>query len=207
MTSDGKRIGKWNFYNSQQELELTFDYDSSRVNFIKEDTTQYLVRVGEQWERKRVNRPPHVLGSTENHMMALNRLIRYPASALVRQLQGIVVMSYTVTPEGHTTDFTIENSLSRDCDQEVFKTFQASPDIWIPAIYRGKPTAARYYLMVRFRIIEGEEAKRLLAESRSRSRKTDADVTATQSVVVHSPYVHEVVVTALGIERAVRYSR
>ena len=80
--ADGKRIGKWNFYTRQQELELTFDYDSSRVNFIKQDTTRYLVRVGEQWELKKVNRPPHVLGSMDKRMLELTRLYSLPLQRL-----------------------------------------------------------------------------------------------------------------------------
>lgn len=85
-TNDGRRVGKWNFYNSQQELELAFDYDSSRISFVKTDTTRYWLRVDDQWQLKRPNRAPHALGSMEKRMLDLARTLRYPTSALVRQL-------------------------------------------------------------------------------------------------------------------------
>ena len=113
----------------------------------------------------------------------------------------MLVLSYTIQSNGHTTDFKVENSLSRDCDQEVFKHLQALPDVWIPTVYRGQPTDTRFYLFVRFRIIEGEKAKRLLAEARRRGNNSDAAPNWAQTVIVHSPYAHEVVITALGIER------
>lgn len=201
--ANGKRVGKWQFYDRQHMPELTFDYDSSRIVYARPDTARYLVRQNEAWVLKHPLRPPHVLGSTDQRLNDLLRQLRYPVSALREQLQGTVVIGYTVDTNGHTRDYTVESSLSPDCDQEVWRALQRLPDNWIPAFYSGQPIATRFYLSARFRIEMEEPAER---RPRKGAAKPDpsAPVTSTAPAVTKTelpPYAHEVVVTALGIER------
>ncbi|WP_035561505.1 energy transducer TonB [Hymenobacter sp. IS2118] len=201
--ADGQRTGKWNFYTRQQELELTFDYDSSRIAFLRPDTTRYLVDPAGQaaWEAKIMARPPHILGSTDARLNQLQRMLRYPVSALRQQLQGSVLVAYTVDATGHTRDFSIEKSLSPDCDQEVWRALQTLPDNWIPAVHLGRPTAARFFLAVKFEITD--EAK-LARQKRleARQAKLVAEGAPLPAPVPGKPrYVSEVTVTAVGVER------
>ena len=201
--ANGKRVGKWQFYNRQHELELTFDYDSSRIAYSRPDTARYLTWQAEAWVLKHPLRAPHILGSTEQRLYNLLRQLRYPVSALQQQLQGTVVMSYTVGANGHTRDYTVEHSLSPDCDQEVWRALQKLPDNWIPAFYAGQPIATRFYVSVRFHIGMAEETHR-------RPRKSEATPApaaplaggaSTPAKPGLAPYAHEVIVTAVAIER------
>ena len=206
-TADGKRLGKWQFYNNEQKLELTFDYDSSRISYLQPDTTRYLIRIGDQWQPKQLTRAPHLLGSNDQRLMELTRRLRYPVSALQQQLQGTVVLGYTVDINGHTRDYTIGSSLSPDCDQEVWRALKDLPDSWIPAVYLGRPTPSRFYLAVKFEM--ATEAS-LAGEQREQKRlaKLAAAGTGLLSVSITRPrYAHEVVVRALGIERSTRFER
>lgn len=202
-TAEGKRTGKWNFYNNRQELELTFDYDSSRINFLQPDTTRYLVRVGEKWMPQLTARAPRLLGSTDQRLDNLLRSLRYPVSALSQQLQGVVVLGYTVDVNGHTRDYTVESSLSPDCDQEVWRAIKTLPDNWIPAICAGKPTPSRFYLSVKFQIINEAELEHRQREQK-RLAQLSADGAHPSSAFTQPRYAHEVIVTALGIERNTR---
>ena len=205
-TAEGKRSGKWNFYNKKQELELTFDYDSSRINFLQPDTTRYLVRTGEEWTPRRMARAPHLLGSTDQRLDDLLRSLRYPISALRQQLQGTVVMGYTVDVTGHTRDFTVESSLSPDCDQEVWRAIKNLPDSWISAVYAGRPTPSRFYLSVKFQMIDEAERERQQRELK-RLAQQSADGASPALVPARPRYAHEIIVTALGIERGTRIER
>ncbi len=199
---DGRRVGKWDFYSRDQTLELTFDYDSSRIAYQRPDTTRFLVHLDEQWQLKRVGRAPHVLGSTDQRLASIQGKLRYPVSALQRQLQGTVLLSYTVAPNGHTRDYKIENSLSPDCDQEVWKAIKDAPDNWIPAVVRGRPTPARFYLAVQFRMEMGDEAG---LRRRQRAAQQTAPGAGSPPIAAAQPhYTQELFVTALGIERSVR---
>lgn len=200
-TADGKRVGKWKFYNRREELELVFDYDSSRIGFQQPDTTRFLVRVGEQWLPKPLARPPHVLGSTDQRLNDLLGRLRYPVSALQQQLQGAVLLSYTVDVNGHTRDYVVEKSLSPACDQEVWRALKELPDLWIPAVYLGRPTPARFYLTVRFRMMDEAEYGRLAREEKQRAQRAPGDAPAPSGSGPQPHYTHEVVVTAVAIER------
>ena len=204
--ANGKRIGKWQFYNRQHERELTFDYDSSRIAYSRPDTARYLTWQAETWVLKHPLRAPHILGSTDQRLNDLLRQLRYPVSALRQQLQGTVVIGYTVGTDRHTHDYTVESSLSPDCDQEVWRALQKLPDTWIPAFYAGRPIATRFYVSVQFRIEMAEETER-------RPRKNGAvpapiaplaGGAPTPAKPGLPPYAHEVIVTALGIERSSR---
>ena len=201
--ANGKRIGKWQFYDRRHEPELTFDYDSSRIVYCRPDTARYLLRQGEAWVLKHPLRPPHVLGSTDQRLNDLLRHLRYPVSALREQLQGTVVIGYTVDAGGHTRDYTVESSLSPDCDQEVWRALQKLPDNWIPAFYGGQPIATRFYVSARFRIEMQAPAERRPRRGTA-TPGPSAPVAGTAPPVAKPglpPYAHEVVVTALGIER------
>ncbi|MBD2768151.1 energy transducer TonB [Hymenobacter sp. BT664] len=201
-TADGRRIGKWNFYTSKQELELTYDYDSSRITFRSPDTTRYLVRTGDSWVPQRLDRAPHVLGSSDQRLQDLQRNLRYPGSALREQLQGTVVIGYTVDVTGHTKDFTVESSMSPDCDQEVWRVLTLLPDNWICAIQNGRPTPSRFYLAVRFEMMDEASFDRVQRESKRLVQSPGS--TAPPPPPARPHYAHEVVVTALAIERGTR---
>jgi TonB family protein len=201
VVANDKRVGKWQFYNRRHELELTFDYDSSRIAYSRPDTARYLVWQTEAWVLKHPLRVPHILGSTDQRLDDLLRQLRYPVSALQQQLQGTVVIGYTVDANGHTRDYTVENSLSPDCDQEVWKALQKLPDNWIPAFYAGRPIATRFYVSVQFRIeMQGLPERRPRKGSTALAAQLAGDAPAPAKPGL-PPYAHEVIVTALGIER------
>ena len=202
--TDGKRVGKWNFYNSKEELELTFDYDSSRIKFLQPDTTRYLVRLGEQWLPKIPARTPHFLGSTDQHLLDLQSKLRYPIRALRQQLQGTVLLSYTVDATGHTRDYTVEQSLSSDCDKEVWQALKELPDNWIPAVYMGRPTPARFYLAVQFRMMDEATHDRLARDEKRRAEQAATGAPNVPPLPSRPHYTHEVFVTAMSVERGSR---
>ncbi|UYZ63345.1 energy transducer TonB [Hymenobacter weizhouensis] len=171
-------------------MELTFDYDSSRISFLRPDTSHYLVRVGEEWQPRRLHRAPRILGSSEFRLATITRSIRYPVTALQVGKQGTVLVGYTVGPDGHTTDYAIEGSLSKACDQEVARVLQLLPDTWIPAVYQGHPAATRHFLKVNFRIMSEAEHQRMIQARSGPAAKAQAND--------RPRYVQEVEVVAIG---------
>ena len=198
--ANGKRIGKWQFYNRQHELELAFDYDSSHIAYSRPDTARYLVWQNEALVLKHPLRPPHILGSTDQRLNDLLGQLRYPVSALREQLQGTVVIGYTVDANGHTRDYTVENSLSPDCDQEVWKALQKLPDNWIPAFYGGRAIATRFYVSARFRIEMAESPERRPRKGTTApapaTSLAGAAPTPSKAKAGLPPYAHEVIITA-----------
>ena len=199
--ADGKRVGKWNFYTRQQELELTFDYDSSRIAYQQPDTARYLVKAAghPEWVLKKPARAPRVLGSTDQRLAKLLGSLRYPINALRQQLQGTVVVAYTVDTDGHSRDYTIEKSLSSDCDQEVWRALQGLPDNWVPAIYLGRLTPARFYLTVHFQVIDEADFDRQKRDHQKPVALLAGAAPSPSPAPAQPRYTHEVFVTGVAI--------
>ncbi|TGE10428.1 energy transducer TonB [Hymenobacter fodinae] len=195
MSKDGRRIGKWNFYGHNDELEMTFDYDSSRITFVQPDTSRYLIRVGEQWELKPITRAPRFLGSNKQRTVDLATKLRYPANALRQGQQGSVVLAYTVGTDGHTKDFLFEKSAGTLFDQEVWRVVKDLPDSWVPAVYQGQLTPAKFYIVVHFKMATAADA------SSKGLQPASLPLIAPQG----NHYVNEVVVTGrIGVVTQIR---
>lgn len=203
--ADGQRVGKWNFYDYNQTLEMTFDYDSSRISYLLPDTARYAMLTGDQWVLTAMSRPPRILGSKQHRVMMIGRQIRYPAAALQQQLQGAVVLAYTVGADGHSHDYSVISGVGGGCTEEVWRAVQEMPDNWVPAIYRDQPVDTRFYLKVNFEIKNS-------SFNLATARKQAAQAAATQPDSAAAParrpsYVDEVVVTAIGVTRTTSPTR
>ncbi|MVN78531.1 hypothetical protein GO988_19540 [Hymenobacter sp. HMF4947] len=189
----GQPTGVWEYFDEAGQLDLRMNYDSSRISYRRPDTARYELRINDTWQLVHPTRAPGLLGSRAGRRQELLKGIRYPGAALQQQLQGDFLLSYVVQPDGRTTDYTVLNSLSPACDQEVWRVFQQLPNRWIPAVYQGQARAARYYLCVRFE----------MATARSFEEYKAQPATSLPS----GPFTDAITVTAVGIERAVRIER
>lgn len=80
-----------------------------------------------------------------------NRLevsIDYPKNALAAGVEGYVVVSYIVEPDGSTSNIRIHNSLHIHCDQEVIKAIRDTK--FNPGMIDGKPVRVRCLTPVQF---------------------------------------------------------
>ena len=194
--ADGKRVGKWEFYNRAAELELTFDYDSSRISYQRPDTTRYLVRVGKEWQLKRLARAPHFMGSSDERLFTLQRSLRYPLGAMSARQQGTVILAFTVDLNGHTSEYTIEQSGGKSLNEEVWRAVQTLPDNWIPAIFQGRPAATRFYLTVNFKLMSENEAQNFRSNIEQTSETSTGNTRIAATPTPH--FKQEVVVVGFS---------
>ncbi|MGL4292890.1 MAG: TonB family protein [Bacteroidales bacterium] len=87
----------------------------------------------------------------------LGRSIKYPVSAQQNGIQGRVIVSYIISPEGKITSPQIVRGVDPALDQEALRVINAMPD-WNPGKQRGKPVAVKYIFPVTFRLDKGKEA-------------------------------------------------
>ncbi|SNC74762.1 protein TonB [Hymenobacter gelipurpurascens] len=194
-SADGRRIGKWNFYGLHDELEMIFDYDSSRITYVQPDTSRYLVRIGDQWELKHMTRTPKILGSNKQRTMDIATKLRYPANALRQGQQGSVVLAYTVDTDGHTKDYLFEKSAGSELDQEVWRVVKELPDNWVPAVYQGQLAPTKFYIVVHFKIVTAADAM----------NKEQQPVVSPLLAPKGNHYVNEIVTTGrIGVVTQIR---
>ena len=81
--------------------------------------------------------------------------ITYPTPALENGIQGMSVVSFTVTEYGTIVDFKILRDPGGACGQEalrVIKFMNELPSRWTPGKQRGKHVRVKYNLPVRFKL-------------------------------------------------------
>lgn len=77
--------------------------------------------------------------------------LKYPAIDLEQELQGTVIVQFTIDEEGKTSKATIIKGLSPACDQAAIRVVLSLPP-FNPATENGKPVATRFTLPIRFSI-------------------------------------------------------
>ncbi len=86
----------------------------------------------------------------------LNDNLVYPDKALNGNIQGRVVLKFTVNEDGSITDCKVEKGIGGGCDEEAMKVVSAMPK-WKPGQNNGVPVKVRYMLPVTFTIAVGEK--------------------------------------------------
>ena len=78
-------------------------------------------------------------------------MLKYPAYAREKGIQGKVVISFIVEKDGSISDPKVVRSVHTLLDNEAMKTFKNS-GAWKPAILHGKPVRCQVLLPVVFKL-------------------------------------------------------
>lgn len=94
---------------------------------------------------------PEFSGGHQGLYRYLSTNLQYPSEAQSADIQGKVVVSFTVCEDGRLCDEKIMQSLGGGCDEEALRVIKAMPK-WEPGIKDGKPVKVRYMLPVVFQL-------------------------------------------------------
>jgi TonB family protein len=90
-------------------------------------------------------------------MEFIYREIRYPAEALAKKIEGMVVISFEVDELGNLHELTIRKRIGGGCEEEALRIVQkmaAQPEKWTPSTFQGKVVKARYNVPIRFKLLK-----------------------------------------------------
>lgn len=97
---------------------------------------------------------PEFPGGIRAMMQFLASNIHYPENALKNNVQGRVVLRFTVFTDGSIGDVKVIKSVSPELDQEAVRVVKSMPR-WTPGTVDGKPVNCGYALPVSFAIPAG----------------------------------------------------
>lgn len=162
---DGKPIGVWEYYDGK-ELGLRFDYDSSRIQYIRPDTARYLVRVDTTWQVRQLYRAPRVLGSNSEMIGIVQQTLRYPLQDIRNRVSGTVVLTYVIDEKGLRTNPIVVTTPSKTLAEEVYKAVESAQFFYLPAIYQGRRVPVKIAFVVRFCFCKkmGDECRKVIKE-------------------------------------------
>ena len=100
---------------------------------------------------------PQFPGGSAAMMQYLMKNIRYPEESFKNNIQGRVIVSFTVGKDGSISDAHIMRHISPQLDAEALRVINTMPN-WTPGMQDGKPVAVKYAVPVTFRIDGDEES-------------------------------------------------
>lgn len=85
-----------------------------------------------------------------NGIKGLEESILYPEKAILANIEGELVVSFTVNTKGTIEDLQFDKKLGYDCEQEVLNALKRSGR-WSPAVIEGELAKARVKLPIQFK--------------------------------------------------------
>lgn len=82
---------------------------------------------------------------------AIQRACRYPAEALRNNVQGIVLIGFTVNQQGEVREIRVEQGVNTDLDEATVAAVKMLPQ-FRPGRQGGQPVAVHYSLPIRWAI-------------------------------------------------------
>lgn len=118
--------------------------EASKKDEVKENaTTEETFMVVEQM--------PEFPGGIQELMSFLRKNIKYPASAMAKNVQGRVIVQFVVEKDGTPTEFKVIRSVNPDLDAEALRVMKEMPK-WKPGMQRGQVVRVKYTVPVTFRL-------------------------------------------------------
>ncbi len=98
-----------------------------------------------------VEQQPEFFGGQDALMKFLGKNIRYPSQAARANIQGRVILQFTVMPDGSIADIQTLKGIGFGCDEEAERVVRLMPK-WKPGKQAGKAVRVRFTLPVYFSI-------------------------------------------------------
>ncbi|MFV0546566.1 MAG: TonB family protein [Bacteroides sp.] len=102
-----------------------------------------------------VEEMPIYPGGQNELMKYLAENIKYPATAVEKNIEGRVIVQFIVESDGHISNPKIVRSIAPSLDAEAIRVVNAMPK-WTPGKQRGKNVAVRYTLPIMYRLPKGK---------------------------------------------------
>lgn len=98
-----------------------------------------------------VEQMPSFPGGNQALFQYISSHIKYPASAAEAGLQGRVIVTFVVEPDGSITNVKVSKSVDAALDKEALRLVSSMPR-WIPGKQNGKAIRVKYSVPVSFRL-------------------------------------------------------
>ena len=75
---------------------------------------------------------------------------RYPAEAKERNIQGKVIIAFTIDENGNVSNYKIKKRIGGGCDEEALRITKLITGDWLPGMLNGKPVKVEFEMPFSF---------------------------------------------------------
>lgn len=94
---------------------------------------------------------PEYPGGTVAMLSYIQQNLKYPEGAKEQEIQGRVIVKFTIETDGTVSDVNVVKSVDPLVDAEVVRIVSDMP-AWKPGMHEGKPVRVSYSIPIRFRL-------------------------------------------------------
>lgn len=121
---------------------------------------------------------PEYPGGTVAMFSYIQQNLKYPEGAKEQEIQGRVIVQFTVETDGTVSDVKVVKSVDPLVDDQVVRAISAMP-AWKPGMHEGKPVRASYSIPIRFRLQAPPKDIILVQYAKGQDGKKDVTCTLT----------------------------
>lgn len=121
---------------------------------------------------------PEFPGGTVALLSLIQQNIKYPEEAKEQEIQGRVIVQFTIEKDGSVTDVKVVKSVHPLVDEQVVRAVSAMP-AWKPGMHEGKPVRVSYSVPFRFRLQAPPKDVILVQYAKGQDGKKDVTCTLT----------------------------
>ena len=107
------------------------------------------IREGVKYKYTFAMQAPSFKGGMAKFYQYLASSMRYPNDATKNNIEGTVIVEYTVEKDGRLVDVQIKKSVYPSIDEEARRVIMSAPK-WIPATMRGVPVRVKHSIPLKF---------------------------------------------------------
>ena len=98
-----------------------------------------------------VEKMPEFPGGMQELINYLSKNVKYPASAMKKNVQGRVIVQFVVEKDGTPTEFKVLRSVDPDLDAEALRVMKEMPK-WKPGMQKGQAVRVKFTVPVSFKL-------------------------------------------------------
>lgn len=121
---------------------------------------------------------PEYPGGTVAMLSYIQQNLKYPEGAKEQEIQGRVIVQFTVETDGTVSDVNVVKSVDPLVDAEVVRIVSDMP-AWKPGMHEGKPVRASYSIPIHFRLQAPPKDIILVQYTKGQDGKKDVTCTLT----------------------------
>jgi hypothetical protein len=158
---DGQKYMVWEYYDENQELQLTINHTTGKIYFLKEDTTDFVIFRDGLWVEEKLRVYPIPLEGYTLFYRAIKRNLRYPYEARRLSIDGQIVVMFEVDEKGMPSNYSIVKDIGGGCGQEVIRVLNQIQTPWVPAQANNQTYKAKFLLPITLGLGKRPKIKKL----------------------------------------------
>jgi antitoxin component YwqK of YwqJK toxin-antitoxin module len=147
-----KKIGVWEFYDKDGNLEQKYNYTSNQLIFNKEvkQFVSYKIIMDGKPTDIVPDTPPVFIGGLSKYDRFIANNLKYPGESKSKGIEGRQLVLMSLSKQGDIVGTSIYRAIAPDIDNEALRLINELPKEWIPARHQNENVGVLVGLPVSF---------------------------------------------------------